>query len=77
MFFQNLRLKLSAFDCDRYSKTAEIGSTSLLLKEVKQLNTSEELISVSNFLALKKQVCLRHQKIIHNQAFCCLHTGIS
>ena len=55
-FFQNIRLKVSAFDHDRHSKTSEIGSLSVLLKDVKHLATAEDPIVMTNFLAQKKQV---------------------
>ena len=51
---QNLRLKLVAFDFDRHSKTSEIGSTSIPLKDIKNLSSGEN-ITLTNYLAQKRQ----------------------
>lgn len=51
---QNVRLKISALDYDRHTKTSELGSTTLALKDVKHL--SEEKVTITNFLTQKKQV---------------------
>ena len=48
---------MSAHDVDRHTKTSEVGSTSLLLKDVRPaLASATEPVRITNFLALKKQV---------------------
>ncbi len=56
LLLQHIRLKFAVFDYDRHTKTAEIGSTSVVLKDIKNLATADEKITITNFLTHKKQV---------------------
>ena len=42
-------------DYDRHTKTSEIGSTSIPLKEIKNLQATDEKITLTHLLAQKKQ----------------------
>ncbi len=52
-------MKLTALDCDRHSKRSEVGSCSILLKDVKALSTvtttDDDDVTVTSALAQKKQ----------------------
>ena len=43
---QNIRLKVSIFDLDRHTKTTEIATTTIPLKDIKLLVISEEPVQV-------------------------------
>jgi hypothetical protein len=51
---QNVRVKVVAFDHDRHTKTSQIGSTSIPLKDLK-LTATKEPTKLTNFLPVKKQ----------------------
>lgn len=53
-------MKFSVLDMDRHSKISEIGSCSLLLKDVKHLAAEpSQKIDMSSFLTLKRPVSFK------------------
>ncbi|CAB4066073.1 unnamed protein product [Lepeophtheirus salmonis] len=55
--FKSIRLKFTAYDVDRNTKTSEIGSSLILLRDIKLLtnNIMDQRINTTSFLAQKKQ----------------------
>ena len=53
--FKLIRLKIQVFDADRHTKTTEIGSTSIALKEIKMLRLTEDPVSACYHFTQKKQ----------------------
>ena len=59
---QNIRLKISIFDLDRHTKTTEITTTTIPLKDIKLLVISEEPVQLIQSMNEVKHVS---NKLVH------------